>query len=335
MQDTVEYSSLSSLRRAPADLVAVGLCTLVVALTALLPIGETPLWAVIRAAFVGFVPGYALVAALSPRAPTAAHADATRLPERVLDGRIDRLERFALSIAASCGLLAVVAGVSFAAPAVNGTATAVGALAVLTVSFAAVAAVRRMARPPSERFGRPVGAWLALLDPSRSAGSGRDLLSTVALVFVVLFVLSSAAYAMAPAQEPGYTELYLLSEGDGEPVAEGYPDELTVGEEQSLIVGVRNEEGSTTTYTAVVQLQEVEFEGSETSVRSSSELDRFSLTLDDGETVEDSHTVTPDRPGEDLRLIYLLYVGEPPDSPTAENAYRSTYVWVDVGELSG
>lgn len=335
MQDTVKYLSLSSLRRAPADLVAVGLCVLVVVLTTLLPLGETPFWAVIRATFVGFVPGYALVAALSPRAPPAAHADATRLPKRVLDGRIGQIERFSLSIAASCGLLIVVAGGSSVISALDGTVATVWALAVLTVGFATVAAVRRLASPPSERSGRTVGAWLTALDPSRSAGSGRDLLSTVAFAFVVLFLLSSVAYAMVPAQEQGYTELYLLSEDDTEPVAEGYPDELTIGEEQSLVVGIGNEEGRTTTYTVVIQLQEVEPDGSETDVRSSSELGRFTVTLDDGETVEGGYTVVPDRPGEDLRLTYLLYVGEPPDSPNEENAYRSTYVWVDVSESSG
>lgn len=335
MQDIVEYPSLSSLRQAPGDLVAVGLCALVAVLTTLVPIGETPVRSVIRMLFVGFVPGYALVAALFPRAPTGAQVDTNRTRDRVLDGRISHLERFALSIAASCGLLAVVARGPFSVPIVDATAAAVWVLVALTVGFAAVAAVRRLARPPSERFGRTVAAWIAALDPSRSTGSGRDLLSTVAFGLVVLFVLSSAAYAMAPVQEQGYTELYLLSEGDGEPVAEGYPDELTVGEERPLIVGIGNEEGTTTTYTVVVQLQEVEADGPETNVRSSTELDRFAVTLEDGETVEGEHAIAPDRSGENLRLIYLLYVEEPPDSPGEENAYRSTYVWVDVDESSG
>lgn len=335
MQDTVEYSSLSSLRQAPADLVAVGLCVLVVVLTVLVPIGEAPFRTVIRALFVGFLPGYALVAVLFPRAPAGDHANTIRARKRVSDGRIGHLERFALSIAASCGLLALIAGGSFAVPVVDTTAATVWVLVVLTVGFTTLAAARRLAAPPAERFGRPVMAWIGVLEPSRSTGSDRDLLPTIALGFVVVFVLSSATYAMAPAQEPGYTELYLLSEDGGEPVAEGYPDELTVGEERSLIVGIGNEEGTTTTYTVVVQLQEVEADGSGTSVRSSTELDRFAVTLEDGETVEGEHTLTPERSGEDLRLIYLLYVEEPPDSPGAENAYRSAYVWVDVDESSG
>jgi hypothetical protein len=35
--------------------------------------------------------------------------------------------------------------------------------------------------------------------------------------------------------------------------------------------------------------------------------------------------------GEDLRLAYYLYAGDVPADPNAENAYRSLYLWIDVG----
>lgn len=330
MQDTVgERGSLSSLRQALADLVAVGLCVLIVVTTALPMVEGTVFGRVVRALFVGFVPGYALVAALFPRARSDAGADTTRSRARISDGRIGRLERFALSIAASCGLLALIAGGLFVVSATDGTTT-VWALAALTIGFGAIATIRRLALPPSEQFGRTATEWTDALNPLRSPRHGGDLLSTAAVGFVILFVLSSAAYAMAPVQEDGYTELYLLQQGGGEPIAEEYPDELTTGEEGSLIVGIGNNEGATTTYTVVVQLQAVEGEGTGASVQSSTELDRFEVTLEGGETVETEHTITPEQAGEDLRLTYLLYVGDPPENPSEENAYRSTYIWVDV-----
>lgn len=324
MQDTVdEHAALSSLRQAPADLVAVGLCVVVVSVATLPAVEATLLGTTVLAAFVGFVPGYALVAALFP----ATGAETTRTRSEVLGGRITRLERVALSIAASCGLLVIVAG------SVGDTAVSTArVLTAVTVGLVVVAAIRRLAFSPSERFGRPATEWIDALYPDRLLRPGGDLLSTVAVGFVVLFVLSSAAYAMAPVQEDGYTELYLLHDSDDAPLAAEYPDELTVGEEESLIVGIGNEEGDTTIYTVVVQLQDLE-DG--TSVQSSTELDRLETTLEGGESVETEHTVVPERSGENLRLTYLLYIGDPPENPSEENAYRSTYVWVDVTDGGG
>jgi uncharacterized membrane protein len=44
--------------------------------------------------------------------------------------------------------------------------------------------------------------------------------------------------------------------------------------------------------------------------------------------------VTPRTTGERLRLQYLLYLDDPPENPTAENAYRSVHHWVNVTESS-
>ncbi|WP_122089274.1 DUF1616 domain-containing protein [Halalkalicoccus subterraneus] len=327
MQDIVEeHVGSSSLWQVPADLIAVGLCVVVVSLTALPVVEGTPFRTVVRVGFVGFVPGYALVAALFPHAATASGAETARF-------QIGRLERAAVSIAASCGLLLLV-GRGLSLLSVAGSSVVIGILGALTIAFAAIGTFRRLALPPAERFGRSVESWLDDLDSRRPVRSG-GLLSSIVIGLVVLFVLSSVAYAMVPVQPNGHTELYLLQDGGDGPVSEEYPDELTVGEEQSLIVGVGNEEGTQTSYTVVVQLQEIETDGSQTSVQSVSELDRFDVTLRDGETVENEHVVTPDRAGENLRLTYLLYTGEPPDSPDGSEAYRSAYIWVDVTESEG
>lgn len=337
MQDTVDESAtFSSFRQGPADLVVVGLVVALVIVTTF-PVIEDSLFATaVRAVFVGFVPGYALIAALFPSADTDTDTAETAHTRRGgSDGRITRLERFALSIAASGGLLGAVAGGLVATSVTGGTTAAIRILALVTAALLIVAVIRRMALSPSERFGRPATVWVDLLNPFGSGRSGGDLLSTVAFGFVVLLVISSAAYAMVPVQEEGYTELYLLHEEDGDPVSEEYPTELTAGQQQPLIVGIGNQEGTATTYTVVVQLQEVETEGSQLTVQSATELDRFELSLEDGETVETEHVVSPDQSGQNLRLTYLLYVGDPPESPSEENAYRSTYVWVDVTESGG
>lgn len=331
MQDTVgERVALSSLRKAPVDLVLIGTYVVLVTVVTLSAVEDTLVGGLIQAIFVGFVPGYALVAALFPKANTT--GDTVHGNGQGRGGRITRLERLALSIAASGGLLALAAGTLLGIFTVDTATALVLALAVVTIGLAAVATVRRLVLSPSERFGRSVVTWIDLLSPGGTTRSNRGWLSRVALGFVVLFVLTSVAYAMAPAQEDGYTELYLLHEDGGERISQEYPDELTVGEEQSLIVGIGNQEGTTETYTVVVRLQEIETDGSQTHVRSSTELDRFEVTLRSGETVETEHAIAPDRTGENLRLTYSLYEGSPPESADAENAYRSAYIWVDVTE---
>jgi uncharacterized membrane protein len=52
--------------------------------------------------------------------------------------------------------------------------------------------------------------------------------------------------------------------------------------------------------------------------------------LAQGETWTEEYGITPTMEGERLRLVFLLYEGEPPANPTLENAYRSSRLWVNV-----
>jgi hypothetical protein len=61
-----------------------------------------------------------------------------------------------------------------------------------------------------------------------------------------------------------------------------------------------------------------------------SELDRFTVTLADGERIQQARTVTPELTGERLRLTYRLYRGVPPATGTPSDAYRTVHLWVDV-----
>lgn len=45
--------------------------------------------------------------------------------------------------------------------------------------------------------------------------------------------------------------------------------------------------------------------------------------------------VSDELTGDDLRLVFLLYDGPVPDTPTRENAYRSVHLWVDVQPQPG
>jgi uncharacterized membrane protein len=167
----------------------------------------------------------------------------------------------------------------------------------------------------------------------------------VLLVASVLLAVSSVAYAVAvPPQGEQFSEFYLLTEDeDGELVADGYPTDFVRGESASVVIGIGNNEYEQTNYTVVVELQEVAAvngtnvsEGqplnstNETQVVDRERLGMVSATVGHNETWQQSHELTPRLTGENLRVQYLLYRGEPPAKPTRENAYRSLHLWVDV-----
>lgn len=117
-------------------------------------------------------------------------------------------------------------------------------------------------------------------------------------------------------------------------VADSYPETVTVGEPESLYVGIGNNEYESVDYTVVVQLQRVEGEGNQSRVTDRVEVDRFSASVDHNETwvEERSFTVDGELTGENLRLTFLLYDGDVPLAPTRGNAYRDLHLWIDVVE---
>jgi uncharacterized membrane protein len=312
--------------RAWIDLVAVVAVVVLTTVLAVQPATEgSPIRFLLGIAFISFLPGYAFIAALFPDAgsPRLRRNDwfAT---ERFRRHEIDIVERIALALALSVAITALVGVVLGLTPWGVDPGTLFVSIGVVTVALAAVAAVRRWRLAPKERFSLPVGTGTA-----SGPSSGRRRVLNVALGVAVTAAVSSVIYAIAsPREGERYTELQLLTEDDGEVVAADYPREFTAGEGQPLVVGVENHERETVAYTVVVLLEALE--GDETV--EAEELDRFGLELDHGERERGEHTVTPELVGEELRLSYLLYAGEPPAEPTQENAYEHVHIWIDVAE---
>jgi uncharacterized membrane protein len=179
----------------------------------------------------------------------------------------------------------------------------------------------------------PYREWLAAAESELFEPDDRtDAALNVLLAVSVLLAVGSVGYAVAvPPQGEQFSEFYLLTETpEGELVADGYPETMAVNETAELIVGIGNNEYEPTEYHVVVQLQEVEVAGNNTSVLDRTELDRFSATVDHNATHHERHTLRPTRTGEDLRVQYLLFRDDVPAEPTSENAYRDLHLWIDV-----
>jgi uncharacterized membrane protein len=353
-------------RQLPADLAAVVVLTLLTLGSVFLPgVNETPLRVLFGLGFVLFLPGYALIAALFPEKGSrevsadddqtqtetgsetepkpspvpgtdAAETESSQSAERsehTQQQGIDGIERVALSFGLSIAIVPLIGLVLNFTPWGIRLAPIALSVTVFTLVCVGIAARRRNELPAEEQFQVPYTAWIAagkaeLFDPD----SRTDAALNVALVLSVLLAVGSVGYAVAvPPQGEQFSEFYLLSESEeGELVADGYPDELAVGEQSELVVGIGNNEYERTSYTVIVQLQTVEQEGNTTIVREREEIDRFQATVEHNATHHEPHTLQPTQPGEDLRVKYLLYKGSAPETPTQENAYRDLHIWIDV-----
>jgi uncharacterized membrane protein len=339
MSERTVGETLGSPTRWGTDLQSVLLVVgLLWAVTLLPVVSETPVRIVVALLVALFVPGYALIAALFPeRGPAVSTAQSATLDESDSDekaGGIDVLERVVLSFGASIAVVPLVGLVLNFTPWGLRLVPILTGLTTVTVPLTVLAARRRSRLPTDVRFDPHPVAWLVAALRGLTAPDDRtDAILNVLLVVSVLLAVGSVAYAVSdPTPDEEFTGFYLLTETEtGELVAANYPTNFTTGESRSLVVGIENEEGQSETYTVVTQLQDVRIEGETVTVTDARELDRFSRELSDGTSVNLTRELTPDElTGERLRLQFLLYRGEIPETPDAASAYRETHLWVNV-----
>lgn len=337
-------TQVQSTLRDGVDLVAVAGLVALVNLVVFRPgIDGTVFRVVLGTAFVLFVPGYVLLAALFPgagRSPTD-HDRALDDPVSLFDQpraerTIDGLERAALSFALSIALVPLLVFGLLLSPFAFGPVPVTVTLTVWTALLTPVAALRRFRLPPRQRFRVPVWRWLAARTRLMAGADSRfEAVLNVGLVAVVVLALGTSAFAVAapPAGEQ-YTEFYVTTaNGEGNLSFSDYPETLTPGDPELISVGIENYEDESVDYSVAVQLQRVEGSADDPVVTERVSVDRFSATLGHNETrhVDRRLTVSDRLAGDDRRLRFLLYEGPVPDAPTAANAYRSVHLWVDVG----
>ena len=348
-------------RNTPADLTAVLALVALTNLTVFLPVvSDSPVRVVVGLVFVLLVPGYAFIAALFPEAgepPTS--DDGNESTGNGLRNRgIDGIERMALSFGLSIAIVPLIGLVLNFTPFGIRLVPILVSISGFTVVTTAVAVFRRRQLPTEERFRVPYREWLAsgkagLFAPDSTA----DVALNVMLVAAIVLATTSVVYAVAvPQQGEQFSEFYVLTEdNDGELVAANYPEELVAGQPEPIHVGVGNNEYDEIEYTVVVQLQAVELEerqvrltdrteaGEQANrtvtrvvVTNRTELQRYSTTVAHNESDIQNRTLAVDDgtaaafEGQDRRVRFLLYRGEPPAQPTADNAYRDLHLWVEV-----
>lgn len=323
---------MKRLYRETFDLVVVVLWTLLTA-GAVLVNGVEPsaVRALLVLPLVLLLPGYGLVAVLYPaHDPPGAERD-----QADVSPGIGSIERFALSIALSLGLVASIAFVlNFTAYGIRLRPVMAG-VAGVTVGLAVLGLFARFRVPVENRPPSPVAglAWLVaapgsyltvernyLASRAFEPESGTQRLFNLILVGSLLVLAASVGYAAvaAPSNDEQFTEFYLLTQDDsGSFTGDNLPHEFDSGESRPLYVTFANHEGRQMRYTTVVTLE-------------GEEIDRFRTTVGPGVTKRVRRPIGLDQAGDRQRLSFLLYTGDPPDNPTPRNAYRQTRLYVTV-----
>ncbi len=281
------------------DLKLILVLTIVSVAFVLIPyLNDTLLRTAIGLIFLLLVPGYAFIAALFPGK----------------EG-IDAIERVALSLAVNLVLVGLIGvGLNLSSWGVS-VVSVVLSLMCLTLICIGAAWIRRQQLLPADRFNVDFASVLRLqhrLLPEADVQLNRS----IAAVFIVALTISAAtiAYIMvAPPQRETFTEFYILGPGGQ---ATDYPTNYTLGQQQSLIVGVINHESHGQQYVLEVQL-----DGSAGTTTLYSQ----QIALANGQSWQKTITVKPDQAGSHMEMEFLLYLNNDRSTP-----YQETHLWVNV-----
>lgn len=267
--------------------------------------------------FLLIVPGYALAAALFA-------GDHRGFKSGSGDGETPGwAAKVAIALVSSALVVAVVGSVLGAVGFLR-LAPAILAIAGFSVVFAVIARVRRRRLRSTTRLARDSSTGRAQ-ESATSALSGLQVVS-LALAIIVLLAALTFAGTTTTVQSP-YSEATLLASGDDDELLGDTETTFVAGEETTLGVSLANHEGTPVEYELVGILQRVDADG---NVLEEERVDSGRVRLAHNESVVLERSIEPTLTGEDLRLQYLVYKGEAPSDPTAENADLSLRVWIDV-----
>ena len=236
--------------------------------------------------FVLLFPGYTLIAALFPR-----------------KGTTSGTERLALSIALSLAIVIIIGFVLNYIWAISLYPVLIS-LALFIFIMSTIAWWRRRRLPEAERF-----AIAFQLSPF--PWKGQDSLSkalSIALVVALLGGIGTSSHAFIKSRQ-SYTEFYVLG-----PVgmAEGYPQQLHVGQAGNVILVIKNSEHRDVSYKLEVWINGVEQTDKEKNI-----------TLADGRSWEQKVSFSFGKAGGNQKVEFVLY-------KDGKTYLDPLHLWIDV-----
>lgn len=259
----------------------------------------------VAGSYLLFVPGYAFVALLFPRA-----------------GQLSLLERGTFSVGASLALVGLL-GIPL-----DVTPWGVQVWTILLEQFVVVSVLvglteARRRRVEDADRATPLEDFRSLLErgwEQRNLVGGGNRVLQIAIVIAILASVGATAYTVAtPLPSEQYTELYVLGP-DG--TIDGLPQNATAGEPVELTLGIANHEYEEVTYGLQVQLR---------TANAVSVIETESHRLAHNRSWNSVQTYEIPRNASRVKLEFLLFRETPSGTPTdSDQAYRSVHVWLNV-----
>jgi uncharacterized membrane protein len=303
----------------PADL-AVALLWLAASILVIFPVkNESPLQVVLALPMILFLPGYCLIAALFCK-----------------EDDIDLIERIALSFGLSIAVVPLIGlGLNFTPWGIR-LEPIVISLTLFTVAMILIAQYRRTLLLPGQRFRFPVSEIVNAVRNSLNPqeGSRVDRILMIVLIFSILFAVVTTIYVITvPKEGERFTEFFILGE---QQKAADYPDQIIVGEQYPLYIGVGNHEYRPVTYTVRTFGMLMEFDNTTNTSRiiSMDPLWQQSLTVAHNETATIPYNLSVEKSGYN-RIEFLLFNDTVPGPDVSSGdlmnaSYRDLHLWVNV-----
>jgi len=168
-----------------------------------------------------------------------------------------------------------------------------------------ITCLRRRQLPPEQRL------WPAITFkiPEWKGRTRLDRSLSVVLALSIIAAIGTLVYVVAtPKVGEKFTEFYILGSGG---MAQDYPNELTVGEDVELIIGIINHESVNTSYQVRIEIDGEQVEETKP------------VTLTNEQIWEESVTFTLTKTGDEQKVEFLLYRNNESES------YLSTHLWIN------
>ncbi len=306
----------------PADL-ALAIVWLVADIAAIyLPVlSETSIRMVLAFPTILFIPGYCFIAALFPKADD-----------------IGLVERIMLSIGTSIAVVPLIGlGLNFTPWGIRLDPIVIS-LIFFTYVMIFFAFYQRAVLPAEERFGISFSSIAGrirqtFLPPGER---GVDRFLSVVLLLVIIAVTVTTTYVIVTPQERGerFTEFYILNENQ---IASDYPDQIVVGEDYPIYIGIGNHELRDMSYTIETWMVSTEFDTVTNTSRivAMDPADYLSFTLANNQSTLIPYNLSVKKKGYD-RVEFLLYDEKVPEleitgGDRINMSYRDLHLWISVG----
>ena len=284
------YTALFEASMADLTVVLVWLAASILAIY--LPVlNESSVRIVLALPVILFLPGYSLIAALFCK-----------------DDDIDFIERIALSFGLSIAVVSLIGLCLNFTPWGIRLDPLVISLTLFTVAMILIAQYRRTLLVPEQRFRFPFSEIASTIRNSfhPQEGSRVDRILTIVLTLSILIaVVTTICVIAVPKEGERFTEFFIL--GDQQKAGD-YPDQITVGEQYPLHIGVGNHEYRPVTYTVRTYgtLMESDTTTNTSRIMSMDPLWQHSLTLAHNETALIPYNLSVEKSGYN-RIEFLLF----------------------------